>query len=104
MKILYIISGYTGFKVNDQKILESLGRTTTINYTKWWQYLNPKLIKYVNQNDIIVIWFVSSHAIPCILTNYFFNKPIYIIAGRFDVANVKNIGYGAMQNSKKNNW
>ena len=97
MKILYIISGYTGFKINDQKILESLGRTTTINYTKWWQYLNPKIIKYVNQSDIIVIWFASSHAIPCILTNYFFNKPIYIIAGGFDVANVRNIGYGAMQ-------
>ena len=101
MKILYIISGYTGFKINDQKIFESLGRTTTINYTKWWQYLNPKIIKYVNQNDIIVIWFASSHAIPCILTNYFFNKPIYIIAGGYDVANVRNIGYGAMQKTPR---
>lgn len=101
MKILYIISRYTGFKINDQKILESLGRTTTINYKKWWQYLNPKIFKYVYQNDIIVIWFASSHAIPCIIANYFFNKPIYIIAGGFDVANVRNIEYGAMQKTPK---
>ena len=101
MNILYIISGITGFKINDQKILESLGRTTTINYNKWWNYFSPKIIKYIYQNDIIVIWFASSHAIPCILVNYFFNRPIYIIAGGYDVANVKNIGYGAMNKTPR---
>ncbi len=97
MKLLYIINGFTGFHFNDQKILESLGETVTLNYRKRWNILNPKIIKYVYQSDKIIIWFASFHAIPAIIVNYFFNKPIFIIAGGFDVANVKNINYGAMQ-------
>ena len=38
--------------------------------------------------DSILIWFASMHAIPAVLLNYLFNKPLFIIAGGWDVANV----------------
>ena len=41
------------------------------------------------------------HTIPAVLLNYLFNKPLCIIAGGWDVANVPEIKYGGMQGGSR---
>ena len=96
-KILYIISGETGYKKTDEIILRSLGNVRKLNYKSNWNYIDPKLLFNLIWCNTIVVWFASFHAFPVILLNYFFNKRLIIIAGGFDVANVPNINYGAMR-------
>jgi glycosyltransferase involved in cell wall biosynthesis len=97
MNLLYIIAGETGFKTNDEKIFRTFADVKKVNYMKRWDYFNPKIINQLIWSDIIIIWFASKHAIPVIIFNYFFKKPLYIIAGGWDVANVPEINYGAMR-------
>ena len=95
--ILFIISGETGFKKIDEKILQSFSNVKKINYQSFLDYLSFKIFYDVIWADSILIWFASMHAIPAILLNYIFNKPLYIIANGWDVANVPQIRYGAMR-------
>ena len=96
-KILYIISGETGYKKTDEIILRSLGNVRKLNYKSGWNYIDPKLLLNLIWCNTIVVWFASFHAFPVILLNYYFNKRLIIIAGGFDVASVPNINYGAMR-------
>ena len=100
-KILYIISGETGYKKTDEIIFRSLGNVRKLNYKSGWNYIDPKLLLNLIWCNTIVIWFASFHAFPVILLNYFFNKRLIIIAGGFDVANVPNINYGAMRGKSR---
>ena len=100
-KILYIISGETGYKKTDEIILRSLGNVRKLNYKSGWNYINPKLLLNHIWCNTIVVWFASFHVFPVILLNYFFNKRLIIIAGGFDVANVPNINYGAMRGNSR---
>ena len=100
-KILYIISGETGYKKTDEIILRSLGNFRKLNYKSNWNYINPQLLFNLIWCNTIVIWFASFHAVPVILLNYFMNKRVIIIAGGFDVANVPNINYGAMRGKSR---
>ena len=43
MNILYIISGETKFKKNDEIILSDIGELKKINMSIWKNYLNPKI-------------------------------------------------------------
>lgn len=95
--ILYIISGETGFKQNDEAILSDLGRVQKINIVSLAGILNFKNFRLMKWCDSIVIWFASFHAIPFILLNKLFNKNLFIIAGGYDVANCPSINYGAMR-------
>ena len=100
-KILYIISGETGFKKTDEEILRSFAVVRKYNYLTFLDYLNPKMFFDFLWADSLLIWFASKHAITAVLLNYLFNKPIYIIAGGFDVANLPKIKYGAMQGGSR---
>ena len=99
--ILYIISGETGFKETDEKILKSFANVIKVNYQSIIDYLNPKTLYYMTWADAILIWFASIHAIPAILLNYFFNKGLFIIANGWDLADVPEIGYGAMRGGSR---
>ena len=96
-----MISGDTGYKKTDERILKTLGEIRKLNYKSMWDYLNPKIIFNVIWSDLILIWFASKHTILVVLLNYFFNKPLIIISGGFDVANVQKIKYGAMRGGSR---
>ena len=96
-RILYVISGDTGYKKTDATILKTLGEIRKFNYQSKWDYLNPKIFSNIIWSDLIVVWFASKHTIPIVILNYFLNKPLIIIAGGYDVANVPKIKYGFMQ-------
>jgi len=100
-KILYLISGETGFKKTDEEILRSFAVVRKYNYLNIRDYFNLKIFFDFVWADSLLIWFASKHAITPVLLNYLFNKPIYIIAGGFDVANIPTIKYGAMQGGSR---
>ena len=101
MKILYVISGETGFKNTDEKILQSIGQVTKINF-HYFSIL--KVLKYIfnsYSSEAIIIWFASKHAIPAALLQYVYKRNLIIIAGGYDVANVSSIRYGNMRKGYK---
>jgi glycosyltransferase involved in cell wall biosynthesis len=95
------VAGETGFINTDEKILSSFAdvRTTIIATILDWFKLDLLLNCWLA--DSILIWFASTHTIPVVLLNYLFNKPLYIIAGGWDVANVPEIKYGGMQGGSR---
>ena len=101
IRILYILSDDTGFTKYDEKIFRSFASVQRMHYKKIVHYINYHLIRHMFWADFIVIWFASKHAIPAVLLNYIFNKPLTIIAGGWDVANVPEIRYGAMRGGSR---
>ena len=95
-KVLYIIEGYTGYKKIDENIIKSFAKIRTFNYTSKKDYFNFNLFSHISWSDVIIIWFASKHSLPVLILNKLFMKPVYIIAGGFDVASVPKINYGAM--------
>ncbi len=95
-KVLYIIEGYTGYKRIDENIIKSFAKIRTFNYVSKKDYFNINLLLHINWSDVIIIWFASKHSLPTLIINKLFMKPVYIIAGGFDVASVPKINYGAM--------
>ena len=99
--ILYVISGETGFKKTDESILRDIGSIKKINYRSYFDYLSLKQITNYIRSDVVIIWFASMHALPYVLLKLFFEKPIIVIAGGYDVAKVPSINYGSMSNKIK---
>ena len=100
-RILYIVAGETGFINIDEKIIRSFADVRTTIIATIWDCFKLELLLNFWFADSILIWFASMHAIPAVLLNYFFNKPLFIIAGGWDVANVPEIKYGAMQGGSR---
>ncbi len=65
---------------------------------------NPKnIFKYVREirrHDLLFGWFVSPSVSIGALIADFFNKPVILVAGGYDVAQVPEIGYGLTLNPK----
>ena len=100
-RILYIVAGETGFINMDEKILSSFADVRTTIIANIWDCFKLDLLINFWFADSILIWFASMHAIPAVLLNYIFNKPLCIIAGGWDVANVPEIKYGGMQGGSR---
>jgi len=100
-RILYIVAGETGFINMDEKILSSFADVRTTIIATIWDCLKLDLLLNYWFADTILIWFASTHTIPAVLLNYLFNKPLCIIAGGWDVANVPEIKYGGMQGGSR---
>ena len=90
-KVLYIIEGYTGFKRRDENIIKSFAQVRTFNYVSKKDYFDINLPLHIIWSDVIIIWFASKHSLPTLILNKLFMKPVYIIAGGFDVASVPKI-------------
>ena len=100
-RILYIVAGETGFINTDEKIIRSFADVRTTIIATIWDCFKLDLLKNLWFADSILIWFASMHTIPAVLLNYIFNKPLCIIAGGWDVANVPEIKYGGMQGGSR---
>ena len=100
-QILYIVNGETGFINTDEKILRSFSNVRKIVIETVFDCFKLELLLNFWFADSILIWFASTHTIPAVLLNYFFNKPLFIIAGGWDVANVPEIRYGGMRGGSR---
>ena len=96
MNILYVISGETKFKKNDEIILSDIGELKKNKHVNMEELLKSKKFKTFN---LVRLYFYlvcifscnSLHAIKSDL-----QKKVYIIAGGYDVASVPEIKYGSM--------
>tara|TARA_B100000519_G_scaffold17677_1_gene12932 strand:- start:2713 stop:3708 length:996 start_codon:yes stop_codon:yes gene_type:complete len=100
-QILYIVNGETGFINTDEKILSSFSNVRKTVIETVFDCFKLELLLNFWFADSILIWFASTHTIPAVLLNYFFNKPLFIIAGGWDVANLPEIKYGGMRGGSR---
>lgn len=101
--IVFIIPGESTFTNTDQKILEEKFtiRKLVVNFQ---QNLLKNLIKeiyfllrYSLSCSAFYIWFNDSHALfPAILAKLM-KKPVYIVLGGYDVANIPQWNYGLLR-------
>ena len=95
------MNGETGFINMDEKILRSFADVRKTVIEDIWDCFQLELLLNFWFADSILIWFASTHTIPAVILNYFFNKPLFIIAGGWDVANVPEIKYGGMRGGSR---
>ena len=95
------MNGETGFINMDEKILRSFADVRKTVIEDIWDCFQWELLLNFWFADSILIWFASTHTIPAVILNYFFNKPLFIIAGGWDVANVPEIKYGGMRGGSR---
>lgn len=81
------------FVKDDVSILSEIGNVHFWN-TAIDGFAAPKLMKLAADADIIYCWFASFHALIPVLTAAAFNKPVIVVSGGYDSADVPEIGYG----------
>jgi len=58
----------------------------------------PSLIKEIIRSNLIFIWFAHEHAFITTLITRIIKRPVVVVIAGFEVANVKELGYGYMLN------
>jgi glycosyltransferase involved in cell wall biosynthesis len=97
MNILFI-GGSLTFEKRDYEILKEKYDVIMFKYYSYFDVIRrlPKLIKGILKSDLIYIWFGSVLSAFIIFLAKISKKRTIIIAGGYDTANEKEIGYGAM--------
>lgn len=103
VKVLFVYSGLSTFVSRDLNILR---RHFTVKPMKAATFLVPKpgrnpvvflrLLKGVGWADVVFSWFANLNAFFIVLFCMILRKKSVIVAGGYDVANIPEIGYGAM--------
>lgn len=98
--ILFVSRGLPVFISRDLNLLK---RHFDVRYVSLKTYKrNPlilfKLIKGVLSVDLVFSWFVETNAFFLVLFSKIFRKKSVIVVGGYGVANVSEIGYGALLN------
>jgi glycosyltransferase involved in cell wall biosynthesis len=93
MKIAFVHNHPTRFVQIDKALLEE-----KYQVEEWYQkgkWVNLfRLIPFIKRNEIVFCWFASSHAIFPVLLAKLFKKPVVLVTGGYDTANVPEANYG----------
>lgn len=95
MKILFFTVFNSTFTEKDYKILNSAHDVTKVNPELLKIKSILKLYNHIQKCDAIFLWFASLNFIIPVIVSRLLNKKIYIVAGGYDVASVKEIKYGS---------
>jgi len=100
IRILFVYRGLSPFITRDLNILKRHFNVKSLSLRTYRR--NPlvvfKLIKGVLWADLVFSWFVETNAFFIVLFSKIFRKKSVIVAGGGGVANVPEIGYGALSN------
>lgn len=96
-KILFVHGGLKDFVLRDWLILARHFPVSEIDAFQFrWKTLR-RLFQEVRKADVLYLWFAGRHSlIPAVLAKMF-RKRLIIVAGGWDVANLKEINYGLMR-------
>lgn len=87
------------FVKKDLEILKEAFEVRTLKYSNKKDI--PKLIWGVLTTDVNFSWFALGYATTAVFLSKLFGKKSIVVAGGWDVVNMPEIGYGAMQGSKR---
>jgi len=95
MKILFTYSKMSGFVKNDIDILRSIHEIKIVQIKP---SIKPfiEIIKGALWADCTYSWFGNIAALHCVIWSKLFLKKSIVVIGGYEVANVPEIGYGAM--------
>jgi glycosyltransferase involved in cell wall biosynthesis len=78
----------------DLYILKELFELREMNIKSKWKLRFFDTFKNVSESDLVFGWFASWHMVLPVIFARVMNKPIVIVTGGYDSANLKDIGYG----------
>lgn len=100
MRILFVHNYPTKFVRIDLELLRQ-----RYQVEEWYQksrLINvPKLARAVSRNDLVFGWFASWHTLFPAWIARALNRPMILVVGGYDVANVPAIGYGSQRGGIK---
>lgn len=99
IKILFICPHVSTFILKDLEILKKYFCIKTLHY-KGKKDL-PMLIWGILTTDLNFSWFALGYATAAVFFSKLFRKKSVVVAGGWDVVNMPEIGYGAMQSPKR---
>lgn len=95
-RLLFVHNGQEKFVRDDQRLLSE-----THTLSDWYQSgrtFNPiRLLSAVAANDAVFCWFASWHSLFPALIARALHKPLIIVTGGYDTANVPEAGYGSQR-------
>ena len=99
-KTLFVYRGLSPFIMRDLNILKRHFNVRSLSLRTYRR--NPlivfKLIKGVVWADLVFSWFADTNAFFIVLFSKIFGKKSFVVVGGGGVANVREIGYGALVN------
>ena len=98
-KILFIYPHLSTFVLKDLDILKTKFQIKVLHYENKKDL--PKLIWGVLTTDLNFSWFALGYATAAVFFSKIFRKRSIIVAGGWDVINMPEISYGAMQSSRR---
>jgi glycosyltransferase involved in cell wall biosynthesis len=99
IKILFLYDEPRTFILQDLEILKQNYDIRTLKYNGKKDI--PLLILYVLATNLSFSWFALGYASVAVFFSKIFGKKSIVVAGGWDVVNMPEINYGAMQNSKR---
>src|ERR1700694_291946 len=95
-RILFVHNGQESFVRDDLRLLREA--YTVEDWHQPGRLFNPAhLYKAVASSDLVFCWFASWHSLMPLLIARTLDKPIIVVVGGYDVANVPEAGYGSQR-------
>jgi len=96
-KILFVYTDLSSFVKTDLEILERHFDVEPVQWTRTRDVANMlRIIWHILRTDLSFIWFAGGHAARVVFLSKLFGKKSIVVVGGYEVANVPEIGYGAM--------
>ncbi len=106
IKVLFVRPWICSFIERDREILEKYYDIKIVDFLAKRDNLKDtintikSLLVGLVWADIVFTWFAGSHAYWAVQLSKIFRKKVIVVVGGYEVANVIEIGYGAMLNPK----
>ena len=100
-KILFVYADLSSFVKTDLEILERHFDVEPVQWTRTRDVKNMlRIIWHILRTDLSFTWFAGGHAARVVFLSKLFGKKSIVVVGGYEVANVPEIGYGAMIDPK----
>ena len=97
--VVVVSSAWSSFVEADAGLLSKAYEVEKVAWRSRYSY--PKLKAAVRRTRAVLSWFAGDHAVAAALLAHRWRKPMILISGGADVANMPEIRYGAMAGSLK---
>jgi glycosyltransferase involved in cell wall biosynthesis len=96
-KILFVYTDLSSFVKTDLEILKRHFDVAPVQWTRARDVKNMlRIIWHILRTDLSFTWFAGGHAARVVFLSKLFGKKSIVVVGGYEVANVPEIGYGAM--------
>jgi glycosyltransferase involved in cell wall biosynthesis len=96
-RILFVHNKLTRFVQTDRDLLAERYAVTERYEPAWHRLRTLRIWRAVRVHDLVFCWFASWHALTPVLAAHRLGKPVVVVVGGYDTANVPEAGYGSQR-------